>query len=99
MVPMKIAALALLLLVSPTELELGREILAKDPRSAIEHFEQVDSREGREWLAVALMMESRAPSDEYVERAFASAIRARVDRPEQAPARAAMAAALRPGDL
>jgi hypothetical protein len=99
MIPMKLAAFAWLLLASQTELELGREILPRDPRSAIAHFEQVDTREGREWLAVALMMESRAPSDAYVERAFASAVRSRVDQPAQAPTRAALAAALHPDEL
>jgi hypothetical protein len=111
---MKLAALASVLIVAamsapafaqraasqePTQLDLGREILAKDPRSAIAHFERIDSREGREWLAVALMMESRAPSDRYVERAFASAFHSRVAPGAPAPAREALSAALHPGEL
>jgi hypothetical protein len=83
-----------------TPFELGRAAMAAhDPAPAIANFEQVDSREGREWLAVALMMESRSPSDQYVERAFEAAERSRVDRPEQARSRANLAASLAPGEM
>jgi hypothetical protein len=80
--------------------ELGRAALAAhDPAKAIAQFELVTTREGHEWLAVALMMESRSPSDQYVERAFESALRARIDRPGQARSRRELAASLRPGDV
>jgi hypothetical protein len=72
---------------------------AHDPTSAIAHFEQVDTREGRAWLAVALMMEARSPSDQFVERAFDSAARARTDRPKRVRPRKDLAAALRPGEM
>ena len=74
-------------------------IAQRDPVSAIRHVEQVDSKEGRRWLAVALMMESRGASDEYVRRAFDTAERARLDRPQDARPRADIAAALGPGEM
>lgn len=83
-----------------TPFELGRAALAAhDPAKAIAHFEQVDTKEGHEWLAVALMMESRTPSDQFVERAFAAAWRARADQAEQARPRADLAARLPRGDM
>lgn len=72
---------------------------AHDPAAAIAHFEQVNSKQARAWLAVALMMESRSPSDRYVERAFDAAARARADQPGRVRSRAELAAALRPGDI
>jgi hypothetical protein len=82
------------------QLRLGRAALAaRDPAEAIRHFEQAETGEAREWLAVALMMESRSPSDRYVERAFESAMRARARHADQAPDRADLAAAMHPGDL
>ena len=82
------------------QVTLGRAAMAAhDPTEAIRHFERADSREAREWLAVALMMESRSPSDRYVERAFEAAVRARARQPAQAPDRASLAAAVRPGEL
>jgi hypothetical protein len=81
-------------------LESGRAALAgHDPTSAITYFSQVDSPEGREWLAVALMMESRSPSDAYVERAYEAARRSRVAPPEPTESRAAIAQSLQPGDM
>lgn len=87
--------------VDPAEqLKLGRAAMdAHDPAKAIRHFEQADTREGREWLAVALMMESRSASDRYVERAFDAAMRARAAQPSRPPSRAELAAALRPGEM
>ena len=83
-----------------TPFERGQAALAAhDPTSAIAQFEQVDTQKGREWLAVALMMESRSPSDRYVERAFEAAQLARLDRPEQARPRAETASRLAQGDL
>jgi hypothetical protein len=82
-----------------TEMALGRAALARDPALAITHFERVETREGREWLAIALMMESRAPSDSYVERAFEAAARSRLADPTRFPNRKQIAAALHPGDL
>jgi len=83
-----------------TPFESGRAALAAhDPTTAIAHFEQVAAREGREWLAVALMMESRSPSDDYVERAFEAAGRARIDQADRLRPRKDLAASLRPGDL
>ena len=80
--------------------KLGREALAAhDPTTAIAQLEQVDTREAAEWLAVALMMESRAASDQFVERAFAAAQRARIAPPAQIHPRADAVAALRPGDM
>ena len=84
----------------PSQLELGKAAMeAHDPTSAITHFERAESREGRAWLAVALMMESRSPSDPFVERAYDAAARARAERPEDLPSRAELAAALRPGEM
>jgi hypothetical protein len=45
------------------------------------------------------MMESRSPSDQYVERAFEAATRARIDQPEPARNRKDLAASLRPDDM
>jgi hypothetical protein len=82
------------------QLRLGRAAMAAhDPTAAIRHFEQADSPAAREWLAVALMMESRAPSDQYVERAFATAMRARAPQGARVPDRAGLAATVRPGEL
>ena len=81
-------------------LKLGRAAMAAhDPAEAIRQFEQADTREAREWLAVALMMESRSPSDQYVERAFESAMRARAEPTSPTPSRAELAAAMRPGEM
>ena len=83
-----------------SQFQLGKAAMdAHDPAAAIAHFEKADSKEARAWLAVALMMESRSPSDRYVERAFDAAARARADQPEHVRARADLAAALRPGDM
>ena len=80
--------------------QLGKAAMdAHDPAAAIAHFEQADSKDARAWLAVALMMESRSPSDRYVERAFDAAARARADHPEAVRSRADLAAALHPGDM
>jgi len=79
------------------ELDRGRAALAKDPAAAIAHFERVDSRTGRAWLAVALMMESRSASDQYVERAFDAAGRARANG--RVLPRTDVTTALQPGDL
>jgi hypothetical protein len=85
---------------APTQFQLGKAAMeAHDPASAIAHFEQVETKEGRAWLAVALMMESRSPSDRFVERAFDAAARARADQPERLRSRADLAAALRPGEM
>jgi hypothetical protein len=81
------------------EMALGRAALARDPAKAITYFERVETREGREWLAVALMMESRTASDSYVERAFEAAARSRLTDPTRLPHRKQIAAALHPGDL
>jgi tetratricopeptide (TPR) repeat protein len=79
---------------------LGRVALAShDPAAAIRHFERVETREGHHWLAAALMMESRSPSDEYVERAFDAALRARMGLPGDVRPRADIAASLRPGEM
>jgi hypothetical protein len=83
----------------PSQFELGRAALQRDPAAAIAHFEQVPTREGREWLAVALMMESRSPSDAFVERAFDAAARSRISEPNRFHPRQEIAATLRPGDL
>jgi hypothetical protein len=81
-------------------LDLGKAAMdAHDPTAAIAHFEQTDSKEGRGWLAAALMMESRSPSDRYVERAFDAATRARADQLDRVRSRAELAAALRPGEM
>jgi hypothetical protein len=83
-----------------THVQLGKAAMdAHDPAAAIAQFEQVDSKEARAWLAVALMMESRSPSDRYVERAFDVAARARTDSAGRVRSRAELAAALRPGDI
>jgi hypothetical protein len=83
-----------------SQLQLGKAAMAAhDPAAAIAHFEKADSKAARAWLAVALMMESRSPSDRYVERAFDAAARARANQPEQVRSRADLAAALRPGDM
>ena len=83
-----------------SQLQLGKAAMAAhDPAAAIAHFEKADSKEARAWLAVALMMESRSPSDRYVERAFDAAARARADQPEHLRSRAELAAALRPGEM
>ena len=83
-----------------SQFQLGKAAMdAHDPAAAIAHFEKADSKEARAWLAVALMMESRSPSDRYVERAFDAAARARADQPEPVRSRADLAAALRPGDM
>jgi hypothetical protein len=83
-----------------SQFQLGKAAMdAHDPAAAIAHFEKADGKEARAWLAVALMMESRAPSDRYVERAFDAAARARADQPEHVRSRADLAAALRPGEM
>src|SRR5689334_19934207 len=80
------------------EFDAGLAALAvHDPTSAITHFEHVDTPQGQEWLAVALMMEARSASDRYVERAFDAAVRSRAGGAAQT--RATIAAALRPSDL
>ena len=93
------AGILLALIVSAqSPLELGKAAMdAHDPTAAIAHFEKVDSQEGRAWLAVALMMESRSPSDQYVERAFEAAARSRSEKVEWS--RAELAAALQPGEM
>ena len=95
------ARLALAQLVTEgSQFQLGKAAMdAHDPAAAIRHFEKADGKEARAWLAVALMMESRSPSDRYVERAFDAAARARADRPGHVRSRADLAAALRPGDM
>ena len=81
-------------------LGLGKAALdAHDPTAAIAHFERAEGKQARAWLAVALMMESRAPSDPYVERAYDAAVRARADRSDGFRSRAELAAALRPGEM
>lgn len=83
-----------------TPFDLGHAALAvHDPTRAIEHFAQIETRAGREWLAVALMMESRSASDQYVERAFDAAARSRVEQSIPPPPRAGIAAALHSGDM
>ena len=83
-----------------SQFQLGKAAMdAHDPAAAVAHFEKADSKEARAWLAAALMMESRSPSDRYVERAFDAAARARADQPEQVRSRADLTAALRPGDM
>lgn len=82
-----------------TEMQLGRAAIDRDPAAAIAHFEKVDTPEGHAWLAVALMMESRAASDGHVERAFEAAARSRVTDPSQFHTRKQIASALKPGDL
>jgi hypothetical protein len=78
----------------------GRAALAAhDPTKAIRHFEQADTAESQAWLAMALMMESRSPSDAYVERAFEAAGSARADQRARTPTRAEIAATLNPGDI
>ncbi|HEX8029328.1 MAG TPA: CHAT domain-containing protein, partial [Vicinamibacterales bacterium] len=78
----------------------GRDALAAhDPTSAVAHLTLVDTREAAEWLSVALMMESRSASDQFVERAFAAAGRARAAQPGQIRPRADVVAALQPGDM
>ena len=82
------------------QLRLGRDAMAAhDPAAAIRHFEQLATREAREWLAVALMTESGSPSDQYVERAFEAAMRARAEPSASTLSRAELVAALRPGDM
>lgn len=81
------------------EMALGQAALARDPATAIAHFEQVGTPEGREWLATALMMESRTASDAFVERAFEAAVRSRITEPSQFHTRKQIAAALGAGDL
>lgn len=84
----------------PSPLQLGIAAMdAHDPTAAIAQFERANSKAGRAWLAVALMMESRSPSDRYVERAFEVAARARADQAQQLRSRAELAAALQPGDM
>lgn len=86
-------------LVAQAQHGLGRAALAAhDPAAAIRHFQQADTREARAWLAVALMMESRSASDQYVERAFDAMLRARTNRPSPPSSRAQLAAAVRPGE-
>ncbi|MEP6782142.1 MAG: hypothetical protein ABI983_00655 [Acidobacteriota bacterium] len=82
---------------SAAHLKAGRDALARDPGAAIAQLEQVHTREGYEWLTIALMMESRSASDQFVERAFEAAGRARIGA--QMRPRADMIAALRPGDM
>lgn len=72
---------------------------AHDPARAITQFEQVATKEGRAWLAVALMMESRSPADRYVERAYEAAARSRADQPDRVRPRAEIASALRPNEI
>lgn len=95
------ASLLLILLLGITDhYQLGRAAMeAHDPAAAIAHFEQVDTQAGRAWLAVALMMESRSPSDRYVERAFEAAARSRSEHPEQVRSHAEIAKAIRPGEM
>lgn len=50
-------------------------------------------------LVTALMMQSSSPGDQFVERAFGAATRARTARPDSARSRAELAAALGPGDV
>jgi len=96
-------------LVWPAQHGLGRAALAAhDPLLAIEHLEQSvaaseqsgDSSPTAPYrsLTTALMMQSSSPSDQFVERAFDAAARARAG---QAPlrSRADLAAALGTGDM
>ena len=83
-----------------SQFQLGKAAMDKhDPAAAIAHFEKADSTEARAWLAVALMMESRSPSDRFVERAFDAAARSRANQPDRMRSRADLAAALRPGEM
>jgi hypothetical protein len=82
---------------SAAHFRAGRDALARDPAAAIAQLEQVHTREGYEWLTIALMMESRSASDQFIERAFEAAGRARTGT--QMRPRADMIAALRPGDM
>ena len=93
-----IAAGALAIAQPPdrSPLDLGKAAIdAHDPTTAIAHFENAGGRDGRAWLAVALMMESRSPSDRYVQRAFDAAAQARSVDPGRLQSRADLAAALR----
>lgn len=82
------------------QLRLGQAALAgHDPGAAIRYFESINTRAAREWLAVALMTESRTASGPLVERAFEAAMRARAVEPQRLPERAALAAALRPDEM
>ena len=57
------------------------------------------ARKASAWLAVALMMESRSPSDRYVERAFAPRRKPGLISLSAYERRADLAAALHPGDM
>ena len=81
-------------------LAAGHAALAvHDPTRAMTEFEQDDSRAGRAWLAVALMMESRAPSDAFVVRAFDAAAESRSMDRANAPRAATIQAQLQAGDM
>jgi hypothetical protein len=70
-----------------------------DPTTAIREFEQDASADSRAWLAVSLMMESRSPSDAYVQRAFEAAVAARSKDATKAPRLADLRAELRPDEV
>ena len=94
-----IARSALAQTPAPSEFELGKAAMdAHDPTAAIRHFERAEGKASRSWIAVALMMESRSPGDEYVQRAFDAAAQSRANRPERLRSRSDLAAALHPGD-
>ncbi len=89
---------------------LGRAALAAhDPLLSIEHLEQsaaayeesgeTSSETPYRSLTTALMMQSSSPSDQFVERAFDSAARARAGQRARLRPRADLAAALRTGDV
>ena len=89
---------------------LGRAALAAhDPLLAIERLEQsaaayeqsgdTSSEAPYRSLTTALMMQSSSPSDQFVERAFDSAARARAGQQARLRPRADLAAALRTGDM
>ena len=89
---------------------LGRAaIAAHDPLTAIEHLDQsvaVYEQSGDtapalpyRSLATALMMQSSSPSDQFVERAFSAAARARAGQRTSLRPRADLAAALGTGDM
>jgi len=89
---------------------LGRAaIAAHDPLMAIEHLEQSvaayeqsgDTSPTTPYrsLTTALMMQSSSPTDQFVERAFDAAARARAGQSARLRSRADLAAALRTGDM
>jgi hypothetical protein len=84
----------------PSQFELGKAAMAAhDPTAAIAHFERAAGKQADAWLAAALMMESRSPSDQFVERAFEAAARSRANDAARLRSRRDVAAALRPGEM